>query len=254
MRIDWIETDFDLPAGVRACRTLGGDGGDLGAEREADGSLASRVLSRREHLRGELGVERIAFLSQVHGVGVHEADLLPADATPVADAVTTCVPGVACAVLTADCLPVLFWNLRGDRVAAAHAGWRGLCAGVLESTLARFDGQPAEVCVWLGAAIGPGSFEVGPEVRAAFLARTATAAPAAELAACFTVGEGDRWYADLYRLARVRLTAAGVTTLYGGGEDCLLDAKRWFSHRRDGSRAGRQASLIWIEAGLSRSS
>lgn len=252
MRFEWLEQRCQLPPGVRACMTLGGEDCDLGGERAEDGSLTTRVLERRDQLRSGLGLKRIAFLQQVHGVEVHEAELAPAAVPAVADAVTTSAVGVACAVLTADCLPVLFWSRRGDRVAAAHAGWRGLAAGVLEATLARFDVPPAEVGACLGAAIGPESFEVGPEVRAAFLAGTATRASQTALADCFARGHGDRWYADLYGLARARLCAAGVGSVLGGGEDCFRDAGRWFSYRRDGANAGRQASLIWIEPGVSR--
>lgn len=254
MRIDWLHGRFGLPGGVRACATLGGDGCDLGAERAADGSPSPNVVARRDRLRRELGVARIAFLEQLHGVDVHDAGACAEAVPPRADAVITPCPGVACAVLSADCLPVLFWDLHGDRVAAAHAGWRGLSQGVLEATLARFSVEPREVSALLGAAIGPGSFEVGPEVRAACLARTATAASTAALSECFASGRGDRWFADLYQLARVRLMAAGVTHVHGGGEDCLRDAERWFSYRRDGASAGRQASLIWIDPGFSRSS
>lgn len=254
MRIDWLEERCELPPGVRACATLGGDDFDLGAERGADGLASPRVVARRERLRQALGLKRIAFLEQVHGVDVHEAGAL-ADATPPrADAVMTQVPGVACAVLSADCLPVLFYARSGDRVAAAHAGWRGLAAGILEATLARLGMEAAEVVAIFGAAIGPGSFEVGPEVRSTFLAGTGTNAAAVALAECFSRGRGDRWFADLYGLARVRLLAAGLTDIRGGGEDCLRDGERWFSYRRQGSSAGRQASLIWMEAGVSRNS
>lgn len=249
MRIDQLDKRFGLPDGVRACATLGGDGFDLGAERAADGSPSPRVAAHREGLRRALGVERIAFLDQVHGVEVHEAGDCAEARPPRADAVVTRVPALACAVLSADCLPVLFCGRRGDRVAAAHAGWRGLSAGILEATLARFETQPAEVVAILGAAIGPASFEVGPEVRAAFLAARATSAPVAELADCFRRGQRDRWFGDLYRLARVRLRAAGVTEIHGGDDDCLRDADRWFSYRREGASAGRQASLIWIGSG-----
>jgi len=121
-----------------------------------------------------------------------------------------------------------------------------LSKGVLEATLLRLGVEPAKLSAMLGAAIGPGSFEVGPEVRKAFLARMATRASKAALADCFARGKGDRWFADLYGLARVRLAAAGVTDVRGGDEDCLRDAGRWFSYRRDGASAGRQASLIWI--------
>lgn len=253
MKIDWLEDRCELPPGLRACATLGADGFDLGGQRTPEGKLTAEVLARREQLRLTLGLERIAFLEQVHGVEVYEAVAAPELTPPVADAVTSRLPAVACAVLTADCLPVLFWSRRGDRVAAAHGGWRGLAAGVLEATLERMQVEPAEVGAFLGAAIGPASFEVGPEVRAAFLADLPSEAAAAAVADAFARGRGDRWFADLYALARLRLQWAGVATVQGGGEDSYRDAERWFSYRRDGARAGRQATLIWIEAGLSRS-
>lgn len=157
-----------------------------------------------------------------------------------ADAVMTRVPGMVCSVQTADCLPVLFAAEDGSAVAAAHAGWRGLCQGVLEATLAALATDAATITVWLGPAIGPKAFAVGPEVRECFCQDDARAA------AAFTSGDGDRWYADLYALARLRLRRAGVERIGGGGFCTYSSPDEFFSYRRDGV-TGRMATLIWME-------
>jgi len=141
-----------------------------------------------------------------------------------------------CAVLTADCLPVLFADLEGGCVAAAHAGWRGLAAGVLEATIEQLPVLPRRLIAWLGPAIGPKAFQVGDEVRAVFVGQ------AAEDAAAFAP-DGQRWRADLFALARGRLGRCGVGAVYGGDICTVSDAGRFFSHRRDGL-SGRFASLI----------
>ena len=143
-------------------------------------------------------------------------------------------------MMTADCLPVLFCDRAGSIVAAAHAGWRGLLGGVLESTLAAMAVAPEHVLAWLGPAIGPSAFEVGDEVRAAFVAELPAAGEA--FAPC---GQG-KWLADLYALARLRLARAGVTTVYGGNACTYSDPARYFSYRRDGV-TGRMATLIWLD-------
>ena len=158
---------------------------------------------------------------------------------PTADASWTSTLGTACAVLTADCLPALFCDRAGTRVAAAHAGWRGLAGGVLENTVAALGIAPAELLVWLGPAIGPQSFEVGAEVREAFVALHAEAQRAFVPSA-----HAGKFMADLYALARIRLAACGVTAVYGGGLDTFRDP-RFFSYRR-AARTGRFASLVWI--------
>jgi YfiH family protein len=147
-------------------------------------------------------------------------------------------PERICVVQVADCLPVLLAARDGSVVGAAHAGWRGLAGGVLESAVRALGAEPAEVLAWLGPAIGPRHFEVGAEVRAAFLA----ADPAA--AAAFAPNPRGRWQCDLYSLARQRLAALGVAQVYGGGWCTYADAARFFSYRRDG-RCGRMAALIW---------
>jgi YfiH family protein len=176
------------------------------------------------------------WLKQVHGTAVAR---LPAPGMPEADAGHATDPGVVCAVLAADCLPVLFCDDAGTSVAAAHAGWRGLAAGVLEATVQAMAPPPESLMAWLGAAIGPESFEVGAEVREAFLAADEQAA------ACFRPRPAPgKFLADLYGLARRRLARAGVTRVYGGGLDTFADPARFFSYRRDGS-SGRMAALVW---------
>jgi polyphenol oxidase len=180
------------------------------------------------------------WLKQVHGKTVVRLGDAPGP-EPGADASYTTEPGVICVAKSADCLPVLFCNDAGTVVAAAHAGWRGLAAGVLEATVRALPVEPPSLIAWLGAAIGPRSFEVGAEVREAFVAVD----PAA--AAAFASGPAPgKYLADLYALARLRLASAGVGRVSGGGLDTLRDPQRFFSYRRDGS-GGRMAALVWLE-------
>ncbi len=240
--IEPVRPDWPAPLGVRAASTTRAGGvseGDWAGLNLAlhVGDDPRRVALNRERLRQALQLPaEPAWLRQVHGCDV--AELGRAAAACEADAAFADTPGQVCAVLTADCLPVLFADRRGRAVAAAHAGWRGLAAGVLEATLARFD-DPGEVIAWLGPAIGPAAFEVGDEVREAFL----SADPGASGA---FVPHRGRWRADLYALARRRLAAAGIGGVYGGGRCTYSEPRHFYSYRRDG-RTGRQASLIWIE-------
>ena len=188
---------------------------------------------RRLHQALDLPAEP-CWLQQVHG-----AEVVVATAGARADGSFSATAGVVCAVLTADCLPVLLCDGEGRWVAALHAGWRGLAAGVLERGVAAWPGDPAALLAWLGPAIGPAHFEVGPEVRQALLAGDEGAA------AAFRPGRGDRWLADLPALARRRLRRAGVAAVYGGSYCTHDEAERFFSHRRDGV-CGRNASLIWL--------
>jgi hypothetical protein len=177
------------------------------------------------------------WLQQVHGCEVAQH----AQAVPgcVADAAIARRPAQVCAVLTADCLPLLICDRQGRRVAAVHAGWRGLAAGVIEGALTALDTAPRDLLVWLGPAIGPTAFAVGAEVRAALLAADPGAACA------FHPRTGGTWLADLFALARARLARAGVTQVYGGHDCTYGDPQRFFSFRRDGV-TGRLASLIWL--------
>lgn len=233
--------DWPAPAGVRACVTTraGGvsqspyDTFNLG---DHVGDAPDAVSENRRRLTDECAA-RPAWLKQVHGLVVATAD---PDVIAEADASWTDTPGVACTVMTADCLPALFCDRAGTRVAAAHAGWRGLVGGVLEATLDTLALDPADVLVWLGPAIGPQAFEVGAEVREAFIA----VHPQAD--AAFVPGaQPGKFMADIYALARIRLAARGVNAVYGGG-CCTVSDPRFFSYRR-ASTTGRFASLIWLE-------
>jgi len=209
------------------------------------GDTAGSVAANRQRLAATLPPgTTLSWLAQVHGTTVVEA-AAGTDA-PEADAQWTRAPGVACAVLTADCLPVLFCDRRGDVVAAAHAGWRGLQAGVLEATVAAMNTDPAEILAWLGPAIGPRAFEVGREVRDAFLG-AAGPGLSADTAACFRAcpDRPGKWLADLYGLARIRLAVLGVNRVSGGQWCTYSEDRRFFSHRRDGS-TGRMACLILL--------
>jgi hypothetical protein len=204
------------------------------------GDDPAAVALNRLRLRGFLPAEP-KWLKQVHGTTVALADSL-AEAVE-ADAAVAFEPGTVCAVLTADCLPVLFCDRQGTRVAAAHAGWRGLAAGVLEASVAAMQCPPAEILAWLGPAIGPQAFEVGEEVRDVFVSQNPQDAVA------FTPQPSrltpNRHMADIYELARLRLARAGVREVYGGGLCTYTDAERFYSFRRD-KVTGRMASLVWV--------
>ncbi len=244
--LTWIQPDWPAPSSVRAAFTLRPGGYSLGPYRGLNlaahvGDDVGAVADNRARLSQALGlVAEPVWLEQVHGAAV--VRLPDAGRTPRADAAWTERAGVVCCVLVADCLPVLFCDRCGRRVAAAHAGWRGLAAGVLEATIHALGFAPGELLAWLGPAIGPAHFEVGEEVRAAFTERC----PAD--AACFERGRRGRWHADLHGLARARLERAGVGAICGVEDDTFADPWRYYSYRRDG-RTGRMAALIWLEAG-----
>lgn len=182
------------------------------------------------------------WLEQVHGVAVADAGHAAcAQEAPVADASITRDPGVVCAVMTADCLPVALSSVDGRIVGVAHAGWRGLLAGVVEATIQAMAVPANEVVAWMGPAIGPGAFEVGDEVRDAFVGASPEHHSAFRAAEC-----RGKWFADLFELARQRLHAAGVSGVYGGGTCTWQDSERFYSYRRDGA-TGRFATLIWYE-------
>lgn len=202
------------------------------------GDDAQHVAQNRRLLHAALPAEP-AWLNQIHSTTVVQADQVGNNA-PDADASVTQSPGTVCVVMTADCLPVLLTDRQGSIVAAAHAGWRGLCHGVLENTIEKMGINPLEILAWLGPAIGPDAFEVGAEVRAAFIGQLSQAADA------FQPIDNDKYLADIYLLARQRLQHLGVSQIYGGGFCTVLERERFFSYRRD-HNTGRMASSIWID-------
>ena len=265
MATAWLDADWPAPCGVRAFTTLRHGLGvsaapfdhfNLGNHRAAAGDDPASV-ERNRALLGEHAVLPSAprWLRQVHGVAVRRFDdLLPLPPAgegwgegaligePEADAAVTTTPGSVLAILTADCLPVLLCADDGSEVAAAHAGWRGLAAGVLEATVAAMRTPADRVLAWLGPAAGPRHYEIGVEVYDAFVAQEWTAGRA------FTSTRPHHWRVDLYELARQRLAGAGLAPacIHGGGLCTIADPQRFYSHRRD-RRSGRMASLIWID-------
>jgi YfiH family protein len=237
----WIRPDWAAPDGVEAAvSTRQGPGVSAGPYGRLNlglrsGDDAAAVLANRASLVTALGLPaEPLWLRQVHGTDVAEG---PAGADePVADAAVARGPGQVLAILTADCLPVLFASADGQTIGAAHAGWRGLAAGVLENTVKAMGAEG--IRAWMGPAIGGGSYEVGEEVREAFVSQDPGAAEA------FRPTRPGHWLCDLYALARRRLAAAGVTEVSGGGFDTLTD-DRLYSYRRDGAQSGRFASLVW---------
>ena len=240
-----LDFEWRAPAGVRAAFTtrLGGVSGapwDSFNVASHVGDAPAAVARNREHLRALLNLPtEPSWLNQVHGVAVSDLDEGAVGGVPtMADAAVARAAGRVCVVMVADCLPVLFASRDGRVVAAAHAGWRGLVAGVLERTVAAMGVAGGEIAAWLGPAISREHFEVGEEVRAEFIAADRGAA------ACFTANERGRWQADLIALARRRLAHLGVTDIAGGEWCTHADRARFFSHRRDG-QGGRMAALIW---------
>jgi YfiH family protein len=242
---DFLIPDWPAPANVCARQTLR-SGGVSQAPWQAFnlgdhvGDDPAHVLANRALLRAALPAEPL-WLKQEHGIVAVDAAFsgnLVAE-VPTADAAFSRQVGQVCAVMTADCLPVLFCDRAGTVVAAAHAGWRGLLAGVLEETINNMAVPPANLLAWLGPAIGPDRFEVGAEVQAAFVAQNPLAS------AAFRAHTPGKFLADIYVLARLRLQQAGVSVVSGGGFCTVSDAERFFSYRRDGV-TGRMASLIWL--------
>jgi polyphenol oxidase len=240
---DWIEPDWPAPRNVKALVTTRRGGVSRGAYASLNlgthvGDDAQAVAENRARLRSILASEP-RWLQQVHGVNVVQADRTEGE--PIADGAFTRMAGTVCAVQIADCLPVLLCDRAGTCVAVAHAGWRGLSAGVLEQTVSALGVRPHELMAWLGPAIGPRKFEVGADVFERF-----TNGDRASSAAFEPLREG-KWLADLYALARRRLSRAGVDFVFGGGLCTFSDPIRFFSHRRDGV-TGRQGAFVWIAA------
>jgi polyphenol oxidase len=242
----WLKPEWPAPAGVRALSTFRSGGVSAAPYASLNlgghvGDLAQAVAENRRRLTAAAGLPaEPAWLTQVHGTNVIDLDAAADRAGVPADAAFTRRRGRVCAILTADCLPVLLAADSGDLVAAAHAGWRGLAGGVIEATVQALPVAPDQLMAWLGPAIGPRHFEVGAEVREAVLAGD----PGAKSA--FAANARGRFMADLSALARRRLAALGIDRVYGGGQCTFADENRYFSHRRDGA-TGRQASVIWLE-------
>ena len=262
MRRAWLEADWPAPPGVHALATLRHGAGasmlpfarfNLGNARGEAGDDPIVVAANRAEFTLRAGLPSAPhWLRQVHGTGVLRVDeaLPEGDATterrrmaaePEADAAVTTVRGAVLAVLTADCLPVVFAARDGSAIGVAHAGWRGLAAGVLEATVAAMPVPADGLLAWLGPAAGPEAYEIGAEVREAFVG------PDPGAAAAFLATRPGHWRMDLYALARRRLGAAGLADadIHGGGLCTISDPKRFFSHRRDG-RSGRLATVAWL--------
>ncbi len=240
----FIRPDWPAPDNVHALVTLrtgGYSSGpytsfNLAAHTEDD---AGRVLRNRKLLREHFSLPaEPVWLQQVHSNRIVYADTDNIGAR--ADGSWTDTTANVCVVMTADCLPVLICDHSGSKVAAAHAGWRGLHAGVITNAVSMLKTDPGELMVWLGPAIGPRAFEVGPEVIRAFTADNS------ENISAFSQKDDQHWLCDLYRLARIELSSLGITSVFGGNECTYTDEERFFSYRRDGC-TGRMASLIWLE-------
>ncbi len=247
MHPDWIVPDWPAPAQVRAYMTTRAGGVSLPPYASMNPAAhvgdAPEAVARNRAILGQDWPTEPLWLDQVHGCGVAVAGESPAGMT--ADACIARTPGQVCAVLTADCLPVLFCNRAGTVVGVAHAGWRGLAAGVLEATVRAMGVPPGHLLAWLGAAIGPDAFEVGEEVRAVFVEQDPLAGTAFRPSGLTTLdGAPRKWLADIYILARLRLARAGVGEIHGGGACTFTDAGRFHSYRRDGPRSGRMATLV----------
>lgn len=237
-----IKPDWPVPSHVHSYTTtrIGGvsqrnySSLNLGLHVGDDKAL---VLENRQRLKTGLGYKEIAWLDQVHStiaVTANSQQLVQADASWTEEL------NVACVVMTADCLPVLFCDKSGQYVAAAHAGWRGLVNGVLEATISQLPVEPSQLMAWFGPAIGPNKFEVGAEVKKAFIEKDSEAEQAFKV----SVNQG-KFLANIYQLATLRLKKVGVTAVYGGNFCTMSDEELFFSYRRQAT-TGRMATLIWI--------
>jgi YfiH family protein len=239
--VNFIVPDWPAPPRVRSLVTTRAGGVSSGPYASFNlgahvGDDARLVDDNRTRLRAMLPGEPL-WLRQVHGTQVAIAEA--ARQAPQADAAVTRTPHTVLAVLSADCLPVLFCDSEATVVGIAHAGWRGLATGVLEETVTNLQAPAPQLMAYLGPAIGPGAYEVGGEVRDAFVRQDAHARQA------FTPGRSGKWFANLYTLARQRLQKTGIMSIHGGTHCTYSDGERFYSYRRDGA-TGRMASLIWL--------
>lgn len=243
--ISLIQPNWPAPKNIKAYSTTRSGGVSSGAYSSLNlgdhvNDLPDNVLKNRALLRQHTQLpQEPVWLAQVHSTDVVTLNGQPL-ANNRADAAYSTMTSQICTVMTADCLPVLFCSVAGDEVAAAHAGWRGLCDGVLEETVKHFVTPTHHIMAWLGPAIGPAQFEVGDDVRQAFLQHDSNADSA------FKPYKPGKYLADIYQLARQRLTALSITQIYGGDFCTFTESEQFFSYRRD-KVTGRMASLIWIE-------
>jgi polyphenol oxidase len=241
--IDWITPDWPASTNVRALATT--RQGGMSAGTYAGLNLATHVGDEPDAVRSNRRLLRQAaklpaepmWLQQVHGTNVWNGACV--ESPPIADASVAATAGQVCAILTADCLPVLFSDVDGTTIGAAHAGWRGLVSGVLEQTIKAMQVPPARILAWMGPAIEPGAFEVGGEVLEQFAKRDPRHSHA------FQRNNRGRWQADLCALARGELANLGVERIYGGGLGTYADKQRFYSYRRE-KQTGRMATLIWL--------
>ncbi|MBF4990830.1 peptidoglycan editing factor PgeF [Methylophilus sp. QUAN] len=238
--LTFITPDWPAPANVKALQTTRDGGVSTGVY--ASLNLGDHVKDHPQHVAANRQLlstylpSEPVWLNQVHGVRVIDAAL--SSCLESADASFTARKQVVCVTMTADCLPVLLCDQNGTVVAAIHAGWRSLCDGVIEATIAAMPVPANQLMAWLGPAIGPEAFEVGSEVRAQFMAQDAQAESA-------FAAKGDKWLGDLYTIARQRLQTLGVTQIYGGGRCTFSEPENFFSFRRDGD-TGRMGCFIWL--------
>lgn len=245
-KINWILPDWPAPVSVHGLTTTRSGGVSNGSYASLNlgdhvGDEPQAVSVNRQRLQEQLRLPQMpCWLQQVHSTAITQA--VTASCGTIADGSISSEPGHVCAVLTADCLPILLCDKQGTHIGAVHAGWRGLAAGVIEAALMQLRASASDLALmaWLGPAIGPDAFEVGNEVRETFLSADPKAA------AAFRPSANGRWLADLYMLARLRLHAAGVSDIYGGHWCTYTQQDLFFSYRRDGV-TGRMATLIWMD-------
>lgn len=237
-----IAPSWPAPSHIRACTTTRGGGVSRPPYHSLNlahhvGDRAEAVKANRIRLQQSLLLpSEPSWLEQIHGKRIVSASQGPGQR---GDASIACEPGPVCAILTADCLPLLLCDRKGTRVAAVHAGWRGLAAGIIEAAISALEIPEDRLLAWLGPAIGPSAFEVGSEVREVFLEQDRRHASA------FRAHGQNRWLADIYQLARQYLTQQGVRSIYGGPYCTVTDSQRFYSYRREGP-TGRMATLIWL--------
>ena len=241
-----ILPDWPAPAHIKACTTL--RTGGISKAPYASFNLAEHVGDDARHVQANRALlknslmlaDEPTWLEQTHSTIVVTAD--PRHRGKEADASFTTQPKQICAVLTADCLPILVCDRQGTQIAAIHAGWRGLANGIITQTLKMLQLPPEETLVWLGPAIGPSIYELGEEVRQQFIAKRAAA-----VKAFIPSPNAGRWLGNLYLLAKMDFQEYGVDAIYGGNYCTYSEKDRFFSYRRDGNKTGRMASLIWME-------